>query len=551
MRFLLINKNPAVSKLVSASLERIGLGVSEIGDYAAMGLETYVLIIVDSDSFRADMTDDLLALSLAPSLLYLQADELPVPSDIQYILKKPFLPTDFIAYLVSILQNTPELKRFITPEMEEFKHTVLKDQIPQQTVNNAPESAPAIPPHFEERTIEEFDQTPKKQAIFEPKSDEAPLAPFAKMDIFANLSDELGRLYSGADEGGFGEESPENIQSVEAESEQAREDAVNFDMSAEPTAFPPLDVEGTQSVEEAVEQIEGAGDEASSDEMFTLKDSDAPIVPDGVTVPIPSDAHPRAEEPIAEGEAEEKINFDFDIFDKIEEAPSEAVADETVVSDEAADQVVAADLPSASDEVAEPNISDDIAAAMGEITEDAADEVVSADNVSDEAVADDVKVASNESAAASDEVASETPADEHKDFGFGDLAKEFGDLIDGKLELGAHDEVTPAEPIPSEPKVEAVVAPEPTPSEPVVAPAPTPPEPVSTPHSALEGLSEAQMKTALQESGMLPPDTQMEVVKAEIQNVVAQSVQGALQSQILRDVFKGLKMNITITFEDK
>jgi uncharacterized membrane protein len=115
------------------------------------------------------------------------------------------------------------------------------------------------------------------------------------------------------------------------------------------------------------------------------------------------------------------------------------------------------------------------------------------------------------------------PVEEVKQFGgFEKLAKEFDDLI-----KPSKDETVPKEvKLPSyasEPKAQV---------------------------DPFKNLNEKEMKKVLQEGGLLPQSAE-EIVKHEIQSVVQDSVQGLLQGNILRDVLKGLKMNITITFEDK
>ncbi|MDR2635776.1 MAG: hypothetical protein LBC08_02975, partial [Campylobacteraceae bacterium] len=170
MRFLLINTNPAVSKLVNASLNRIGHEAREIGNYDDLPLDSFIAVIVDSDSYSASHIDDLLAVSIAPSLIYLKQQNAAVPKGFQYSLAKPFLPTDFITFIVSILKKNSELKRFITSEAEEFV-SMLPEEGRVEAKEEKKIETPALTP--EEQEMENnfinfnfYDDLQKKEAIF-------------------------------------------------------------------------------------------------------------------------------------------------------------------------------------------------------------------------------------------------------------------------------------------------------------------------------------------------------------------------------------------------
>jgi uncharacterized membrane protein len=479
MRFLLINTNPAVSKLVNASLERIGHEVTEISNYNSLSLDTYVLVIVDSDSYKPEYKDDLLSVSLAPSLMYLKAQNDTVPQGISYVLKKPFLPTDFIALLVSILQQTPELKRFITPEAEQFKTSVLKDYtVPQ--VEKVAQTTPLVEPDI-------LDDTTNKNPIFDIQESQEQTDPFNKVDIFANLSEELSRIYSGEDE---------SVEELSAPAHVIETNAVQTEQKHEPSA--PIQ-----------ENIQPAYESVNLDEfMFELKNAnegkivepqviepqviepkiiEPKVVEPKVVEPEPEiqNEEPQKNENIAQelnkptsiDEITEKVNFDFDIFDKIEEQAQSAKSE-------------------TKNDVDEPDLTPPKSIFEGKDT-----------------IADDM------------------PLKEKVNFGFGDLAKEFDDL----LQTDKNDESVQKD----DNFIKADNAQKPNDKKTNIF------------NEEIGGLSEKDMETALQNGGMLPQPSEIEVVKTEIEHMVEQSVKGVLQSQILREVLKGLKMNITITFEDK
>ncbi|MDR0665858.1 MAG: hypothetical protein LBF71_00425 [Campylobacteraceae bacterium] len=421
MRFLLVNTNPAVSKLINASLNRIGLETEEIKNYNDLPLDSFIAVIVDSDSYDASHVDDLLAVSIAPSLIYLKQQNTPTPSGFQYALAKPFLPTDFITFIVSILKKNPELERFITQKADEFV-----SMLPEEgRVEAKEEDAQTLA--SEEQAMENnfinfnfYDDLQKKEPIFsaqEPIESAfgAPkIEPDKTDDVFFNLSEDVGKLYSLGDD--------ETI--IEKSAEEEETTALNQTQTA---------ANDDENIANIQKDISNGGD-------FTLSDSEksASKTESGdIKLDIPAWTQ--------QDESDDKVNFDFNIMDKVEQTkPQEEFSDNFLK---------------------EPTI------------------------------------------------------EEPKNIGgFEELAKEFDDLIQ-----------TPNKEIPKDTKL---------------------PSYADERKDSFENLNEKEMKRALQDGGLLPQSA-AEMVKSEIQNVVQDSVHGMLQGHILRDILKGLKMNITITFEDK
>ncbi|MDR1555260.1 MAG: hypothetical protein LBS39_04445 [Campylobacteraceae bacterium] len=461
MRFLLINTNPAVSKLIDASLSRIGHEVTEVSDYNGLSLDTYIAIIIDSDSYKEEHANDLLAVSLAPSLIYLNAQDKEAPKNFQYILKKPFLPTDFLAFIVSILNTTPELRRFITPESKQFENMPLSEGT---LINNGVNDLKEEIQNADEEQQKDFaDHLEGKNPIFDIKESfvsQTPVYNGINDDIFSNFSDELNRLYDN-------EESESVEQDTKFESEIKSDTNLNtFDTKEN----------ALEHEEKILEQI----DEIPQQELntnnlnFILDDKNDLQINTQESFDL--EQQPKAtEEVTVEKEiryenltpVDDKINFDFNVFEKPQD---DTISHET------------------------------------DFVSDAQDRETLEDN-------------------------KETEGEIKLDFGFENLAKEFDDLIKGDLEDTANnDPLTQQNEDKDDTKIESKI---------------------EHPKYEFEDLNEKDMQKALQDSGMLPPSKDIEIAKAEIGQVVEQSVKGMLQSQILREVLKGLKMNITITFEDK
>jgi uncharacterized membrane protein len=450
MRFLLINTNPAVSKLVGASVSRMGYGLTEIGDYSNLPLDTYIFVIVDSDSYKAGYMDDLLSISFAPSLIYLKTQGADTPQGITYAIEKPFLPTDFMAFMVSILQSNPKMSRFITSEIEQLKNSVLKNIIDAQIKKEQDALAAAATQGF-------YGEKDNKAPIFDIQESENEI--FNKSDIFANLSEDFERLYKG--ENNAADETPAPYFQTPIEEPIFKQEDIKSDadaLSLNTNDF----LSEFEKLSQPIEQTQNADNIPSS-----------AGVEDDTT-----DKELLKRTGYAPNENVEKINLDFDIFDKIEER-------EKLSKENASD----AETTNLEDGKIDFKFDD------GDITPQSNEDGVS----------------------------------ERSDFGFGDLAKEFDDLIQNKQEDAKEDQTQTKSGF-EEQKASSEK---------------------SSLENAFGDLNEKEMREALQDSGMLPKPSELEVVKSEIENVVEQSVKGILQSQILRDVLKGLKMNITITFEDK
>ncbi|MDR0580228.1 MAG: hypothetical protein LBG21_06465 [Campylobacteraceae bacterium] len=423
MRFLLINTNPAVSKLINASLNRIGHEIIEISDYNNLSLDTYIAIIIDSDSYKAEYADDLLSISLSPSLIYLKAQDKDVPQNFRYVLQKPFLPTDFLSFIVSILTKTPELHRFVTEECRQFENIPLTENV---LIDNDADFVDIQKEDFASSLFE------NKNPIFDIKESENDIPAYNNSDIFSSLSDEIGKFYN--------------------ENEPTVNEEINVDLDTKEEFSKSL-----EHTNEAAHEKSDINDfDFTLENINSIQNESAQELIDMPTIENTAVQNEAKQDNLTES-ADEKINFDFDIFNKTEEN-TDIAQDETVAQNK-------------------------------------------------EEVKDETKL----------------------DFGFEVLAKEFDDLIQGGEDTNDddssnnHNEDTQ--------KTDSIK--------------------LEHPKYEFENLSEQDMQKALQESGMLPPSKNIEIAKTEIGQIVEQSVKGMLQSQILRDVLKGLKMNITITFEDK
>ncbi|MDR0467389.1 MAG: hypothetical protein LBG67_00895 [Campylobacteraceae bacterium] len=133
-RFLLINNNPAVSKLVETSFQQLGIELTQISSYNSLVLERYIGIIIDSQMYDKGYIEDLIALSDLPSLIYIKnADEIS-PEGVKYSIKKPFLPTDFIRFIDDIIKENRNLNYLDTRPKKSIFET-LQDSTEKNPTN--------------------------------------------------------------------------------------------------------------------------------------------------------------------------------------------------------------------------------------------------------------------------------------------------------------------------------------------------------------------------------------------------------------------------------
>jgi len=98
MKVALINKNPAVSRLITLSLNKIGTEYSEFEDLNGFDDAQFDFIIIDSDVDSSELATD-------KKVMYLASRGESKPEFATFMLEKPFLPTEFISVFE---QNIPK-----------------------------------------------------------------------------------------------------------------------------------------------------------------------------------------------------------------------------------------------------------------------------------------------------------------------------------------------------------------------------------------------------------------------------------------------------------
>ncbi len=124
MRLLLINTNPAVSRLVNLSVEKLGYEIDEFKNDDFDLNATYDVTIIDSDSADKNSITLLKEGGDLGQIIYIGPRGSEKPDFADLLLQKPFLPTDFVDIIKKLdTSKAPEE----TPDIQ--KENVLDDDI--------------------------------------------------------------------------------------------------------------------------------------------------------------------------------------------------------------------------------------------------------------------------------------------------------------------------------------------------------------------------------------------------------------------------------------
>lgn len=102
MRLLLLNNNPAVSRLIKLSVDKVGYEMDEFEEYALVPLKSYDLIMVDNECYDEEELKALCEHSGCGYTMYICQRGSQKPDFTNVSLEKPFLPTDFLTLLEKV-----------------------------------------------------------------------------------------------------------------------------------------------------------------------------------------------------------------------------------------------------------------------------------------------------------------------------------------------------------------------------------------------------------------------------------------------------------------
>ena len=119
MRLLLLNNNPAVSRLIKLSAEKAGYELDEFEDYGLVPLTTYDVILVDNELYDEIALSELCGHIGCDYIVYICQRGAKKPDTVNVALEKPFLPTDFLVLLDKVKNVIESQQADITEENED------------------------------------------------------------------------------------------------------------------------------------------------------------------------------------------------------------------------------------------------------------------------------------------------------------------------------------------------------------------------------------------------------------------------------------------------
>lgn len=511
MKIVIINENPAVSRLATLALDKIGLEYAQIGNAGELDGPCDVLI-VDSDSDAKDTN----LKQFANKILYLSSKNAPTFEGADRILPKPFLPTEFIAIVEDLANKSKEAASEAKAEVQDDEVSVkgfeFMDDLGDEIFKEEPASIDADEfdlegildddpvlsgdeaAGFEEpgetvKSTDDASQEPESKAG-EPNFDESEVDNDKFEDI--NEQEALGELddfeiavkeedFNGLDlDDEFGEEIAEQNESQEAKFE-AFGDSIE-DIKNQIDEIDAMDEETFEATSDEPE----AKDAEDADERFVELDAK------------PNDTDfENFKEPGVELASEDDKESQISISDEVaQEYPKDAATDDGIKFEENKEQEIKDEILDDADFLVDDT--------DGEALDEKNEEPKNNENLTQEVLDDEV---------ASEQAQALMPGDQ----------AELNENKEAQNELAGTGEFDAGK------------------------------------YSQIEQISEKDMALALNESGYdvsevaEPQDKSAKIdeIKAQISDAVTKNLEASLQNGELREALKNLNIKISISFEEK
>ena len=352
MHFLLINQNPAVSRLITLSVKKLGFKIFETSSFEDFPLESYDMVFVDNELYNEIAIDDMIKSGISRYFVYIASKGEKMPSNMHSVLQKPFLPTCFIDLVAKVeLEDSEEdLKNIIddievpseiSVDLEDEDSTVDLDEIEPEIVeeiNLEDDLEDDIEPEKNDEP-EEIEEPEEKIDDDEPLDFEDELESILDSDDIDEVkqlleddnSDELGleELDDKNDSEDFSlndlkdkkEEKPEEV----AQDEKVKED-FSLDGLEDDTEEELDDIEEEEKIEEEPEVVEDIScdqEENLERVISSLDDLDESVLLEA----FGKEALPRD---ISSEVVDEKVEFKKDIEEKVSQSVREALEESSI-----------------------------------------------------------------------------------------------------------------------------------------------------------------------------------------------------------------------------
>ena len=442
MRLLLLNNNPAVSRLIKLSVDKVGYAMDEFDDYGLVPLTNYDVIMVDNELYDEAELEALSEQVHCEYFIYICQRGSEKPALMNVSLEKPFLPTDFLTLLEKV-KNVIDSFKVEEPKEEPLS---LKD-------NN-------------DDLIQAFDIDEIDTFGIEDENE---------LDLLEEKEDDIE------------DENETKLAFEDIEDEEIKEDALHVTLDLEEEEDELNSKLSDSLADFAFEKDEEVLEEEEKEEENQEVDSFEEISSSILDKDDINEVKQLLNENNDEDEKEEDFNFSF-------HEATEGLIDEDDNKDFSFDK--------------------DLVAEEMKIEEDDTEEELTLSSLEDNEVEDTIE-----------ELPSETQEE---------IIDDFAEEIEEKIEEEAEQEETVTPTVAFEMLGMNALDVE-----------------------SLDDLNENLLKKAFGEEVEEEATPQqesaheIEVMRGEIESSIARSISGFAQSDILREALKGMKINISITFDEK
>jgi len=461
MRLLLLNNNPAVSRLIKLSVDKVGYEMDEFEDYGLVPLKAYDVIMVDNECYEEEELRTLCEHSSCEYVVYICQRGSKKPDFVNVALEKPFLPTDFLLLLEKIKKVLESLKPQAQTEETFAKSEAIHEVVPSNvfdidaidTFGVESLDNDALNP-LEEIPLEE-DELDEESLLEELDEEDA-----LDLPLFDIQEDE-------------DENETLDLASIKTEEDEDEEERVlsPFDFEEKPLFSEPLDA---------------------------LDEESAPCILDRDDINEVKQLLDESDDEEAEAGEDETFNLESPVFEE------GSLEEELALEEESEDE--------------DPFVLDEVSLKTEEFA------LPEEDAISEEEIEEETNEASLD----------EIPFMETQE----ELINDFEESVEERIE--AEENIAPLVDITlARPLVNAVF-------------------------ESIDDLNENAIKKAFGEEvdeELMEESTDLDdasaelkdaqVIRGEIENTIARSLSGLAQSDVLREALKGMRINISITFDEK
>ncbi len=319
MQFLLINSNPAVSRLIGLSIEKLGYDIDEFNSDDLDLDKIYDVTIVDSESASDDSINLLKEDNKLGLIIYIGPRGSAKPDFADLFLQKPFLPTDFVDMIKKI--DTTEAENKEEEKIEEIED-ILDDDINEEIDSGISLDLDEIDSLEEPLSNDEYsdDQEDKELELKDELNEEEPSAieevEATQEDDATTQSDDLAEKEPDENEMISEENLEENTSEDASVSILDSEDINEVKQLLKDEENDEI-LESTDEQKNDLEEIEN--EDINLGELETNEDNDD-IAPDDFDLKLPEEIKPEVEDEEESNEetTEEDLSLD-DFDDEIEE----------------------------------------------------------------------------------------------------------------------------------------------------------------------------------------------------------------------------------------